>query len=53
MSPLYFLLSAIVLSAIGLIVLWLVNRPSEDPESSVEQFNSKMSALAPPNDDNR
>lgn len=53
MNPLYFLLSAIVLSAIGLMVLWLLNRPTDDPESSVEQFNSKMSALAPPTDDKR
>lgn len=43
-----YLLIAIALSCIGLLVLWLRNRPSaSSPKSSVEEFHHKMRALAP------
>lgn len=47
-SNLVYLLIAIVLSGIGLAILWVRNRPSAtSPRSSVEEFHHKMRALAP------
>jgi hypothetical protein len=47
-SNLVYLLIAIVLSCIGLAILWVRNRPSAtSPRSSVEEFHHKMRALAP------
>ncbi|MBS1836791.1 MAG: hypothetical protein JST64_03745 [Actinobacteria bacterium] len=48
MSPLAFLFLAVVVSIVGVTVLVLRSRPpSSSPQSSVEQFNEKMRALAP------
>jgi hypothetical protein len=48
MNNLVYLLLALVLSGIGLLVLWIRSRPSPaSPRSSVEQFNEKMRALSP------
>ena len=48
MSNLIYLLVVVVLSGIGLLVLWIRSRPSpRSPRSSVEQFNEKMRALSP------
>lgn len=47
-SNLVYLLISIVLSCIGLAILWVRNRPSAtSPRSSVEEFHHKMRALAP------
>jgi hypothetical protein len=47
-SNLVYLLIAIVLSGVGLAILWLRNRPSTNsPRSSVEEFHHEMRALAP------
>ena len=47
-SNLVYLLIALVLSGMGLLVLWARNRPSAaSPRSSVEEFHHKMRALAP------
>ena len=47
-SNVVYLLIAVVLSCVGLGVLWLRNRPSPtSPRSSVEEFHHKMRALAP------
>jgi hypothetical protein len=48
MNPLVYLLIVVVLSGLGLLVLWIRSRPSpSSPRSSVEQFHDKMRALAP------
>jgi hypothetical protein len=48
MNNLVYLLVVVVLSGIGLLVLWVRSRPSpRSPRSSVEQFNEKMRALSP------
>ena len=49
MSNLAFLLVAVGVSVVGVTVLVLRSRPpsSSSPQSSVEQFNEKMRALAP------
>ena len=51
MNPLVYLLIVVVLSGLGLLVLWVRSRPSpSSPRSSVEQFHDKMRALAPDTD---
>jgi hypothetical protein len=47
MSNLAFLLVALVLSVFGVMVLWLRNRSSSSPHSSIDEFHEKMQALAP------
>jgi hypothetical protein len=47
-SNLVYLLVAVGVSCIGLLVLWLRNRPpASSPRSSVEEFNHTLRALAP------
>lgn len=49
MSNLAFLLVAVAVSVVGVTVLVLRSRPpsSSSPQSSVDEFNEKMRALAP------
>lgn len=48
MNNVYYLLIAVALSGVGLLALWLRNRPAPtSPRSSVDEFNDKMRALAP------
>jgi hypothetical protein len=50
MSNLIYLLIAVVLSAAGVLVLWLRTRSSSSPNSSIDEFHHKMRALAPDDD---
>jgi hypothetical protein len=46
-----YLLIAVGVSAVGLLVLWVRNRPpASSPRSSVEEFHSTLRALAPDDD---
>ncbi|HTN99679.1 MAG TPA: hypothetical protein VL068_03290 [Microthrixaceae bacterium] len=47
MSPVVYLFMVVGLSLVGLTLLWIRNRPTSSPRSSVEQFNDKMKALSP------
>lgn len=48
MSNLAFLLLAVLMSAVGVLVLWWRHRPrSSSPTASIEEFAEKMRALAP------
>jgi hypothetical protein len=49
-TNLAFLLVAVVLSAVGVLVLWLRNRPTSSPTASIDEFSEKMRALAPDDD---
>ena len=51
MSNLVYLLVAVLISVVGVLVVWYRSRPSSSPNSSVDQFNEKMRALAPNDDD--
>jgi hypothetical protein len=50
-SNLAFLLTAVVISVVGVTVLVLRSRPPSSPHSSIEQFHEKMRALAPDDDE--
>lgn len=47
MNNVWYLAIVVLLSAVGLLVVWLRNRPSSPMKSSIEQFNDKMRALSP------
>lgn len=47
MTGFAFLLIALVLSAIGVLVLWVRNRDNTSLDSGVEEFQREMRALAP------
>lgn len=48
MSNLVYLFVAVALSVLGLLVLWLRNRPpAASPRSSIEEFHDTLRALAP------
>jgi len=47
-SNVVYLLIVVGLSCLGMLVLWAKNRDPISPESSVDQFQDKMQALAPP-----
>lgn len=47
MNNLAFLLIALVLSVLGVAVLWLRNREPSSPHSTIDEFHEKMRALAP------
>jgi hypothetical protein len=42
-----FLLIAVIVSAVGVLVLWLRNRDSASVDSGVDEFRREMRALAP------
>lgn len=42
-----FLVAAVVLSAVGALVVWLFSRPRRPKGSSVEQFSRHLDALSP------
>jgi hypothetical protein len=46
-SNLAYLFIAVVLSAVGVLVLWLRNRSTTSTTSSIDEFHDKMRALAP------
>ncbi len=47
-SNLVYLLVAVALSVVGLLVLWIRNRPpASSPRSSIEEFHETLRALAP------
>ncbi|MCB1013121.1 MAG: hypothetical protein KDB15_15795 [Microthrixaceae bacterium] len=47
MSPLVFLALAAGVSLVGILILWLRHRvPADTPDSSIEEFRSKMRALS-------
>ncbi len=50
MSPLVFLLVALVFSGVGFLVLWLQHRSPTTLNSGIEAFQREMDALAPPGD---
>jgi hypothetical protein len=52
-TNLAFLLIAVVLSAVGVLVLWLRNRPTSSPTATIDEFSEKMRALAPDDDGSR
>lgn len=53
-SNVVYLLVAVGVSAVGLLVLWLRNRPpASSPRSSVEEFHHTLRALAPDDDHDR
>jgi hypothetical protein len=47
MGPVAFLMIAVVISAVGSLVLYLRNRTPSSLESGVENFRREMQALAP------
>ncbi len=47
MSNLAFLLLAVLVSVVGVMILWLRNRPATSRTSSIDEFSEKMRALAP------
>ena len=47
MSPIAFLLIAVVVAAIGSVVLVLRNRQTQSPDSAMDEFRREMQALAP------
>ena len=48
-----FLLIAVVISAVGLTVLYLRNRPPTSFDASIDNFRREMEALAPRDDEVR
>jgi hypothetical protein len=50
MSPLVFLLIAIVLAGLGCIALWLRHRSPSSYDSGIRAFRREMEALAPPDE---
>jgi hypothetical protein len=49
-NNLVFLLLAVVVSGVGVLVLWLRHRPPSSPTASIDEFRGKMRALAPDED---
>lgn len=47
MSPLAFLLLAVVIAVVGTVALWLRQRQPTSIEASIEEFHREMRALAP------
>lgn len=47
MSPVAFLLIAVVIAALGTVVVVLVNRSPSRPDSAMTEFQREMRALAP------
>jgi hypothetical protein len=47
MSNLVYLGIVVVVSAIGLTVLWARSRPPSSPNQAIDEFQEKMRALAP------
>lgn len=47
MSALLFLAIAVVLTVIGVSVLWLLNRKPTSVDSSISAFQKEMQALSP------
>ncbi|MGH9112411.1 MAG: hypothetical protein ACRDZN_08970 [Acidimicrobiales bacterium] len=47
MGAVAFLLIAVVISVVGVTVLYLRNRPSTSLDSSIDTFRREMQALAP------
>lgn len=51
-NNLVYLLIAVGVSAVGMLVLWMRNRPpASSPRSSVEEFHETLRALAPDESD--
>ncbi len=50
MSAVLFLFIAVVLSAVGVFVLWLQHRSPNTTDSGIDAFQREMDALAPPGD---
>ncbi len=48
MNNMVYLLIVVGLSCLGMLLLWVKNRDPISPGSSVDQFQDKMQALAPP-----
>ena len=53
MAAVAFLLIAVVISAIGLTILYLRNRPPSSLDASIDNFRREMQALAPRDGDVR
>ncbi len=47
MNPIGFLLLALVLSILGIIAVWIRHRESDAPDSTIDEFRSKMRARCP------
>jgi hypothetical protein len=47
-SNVVYLVLVVALSCVGMLLLWVKNRDPISPGSSVDQFQDKMQALAPP-----
>ncbi|CAB4699784.1 hypothetical protein IMCC26207_108228 [Actinobacteria bacterium IMCC26207] len=48
MNNVVYLVLVVALSCVGMLLLWAKNRDPISPGSSVDQFQDKMQALAPP-----
>lgn len=48
MNNVVYLVLVVALSCAGMLLLWVKNRDPISPGSSVDQFQDKMQALAPP-----
>lgn len=46
MNPLVFLALALVVSVVGTVALWVHNRRPDTPDVTIDEFRSKMRALA-------
>jgi hypothetical protein len=53
MAAVAFLLIAVVISAIGVTILYLRNRPPSSLDASIDNFRREMQALAPRDGDVR
>ena len=51
MSPVVFLLIALLVSLVGGVYLWLTHRSPKTLDSGIKAFKREMDALAPPPDD--
>lgn len=53
MSAIGFLLIALVVAAIGCLILWVQHRSPSTLESGIDAFQREMDALAPPDESKR
>jgi hypothetical protein len=51
MSPVVFLMIAVVLSVGGALVLWARNRQPRTYDAGIREFRREMEALAPPDEE--
>lgn len=47
MNNVWYLAIVVAFSVVGVLAIWLRNRPGSPSRSSIDQFNDKMKALSP------